>query len=131
MPNTRDRVTVKQTVYHQIAGQNPTSFESGFTIYLNDPEQVWQRSPKKPATKEWERIDCGWVEDCLMLIIRNESREYWLEYSYSTKGPGFWVPPIDHPTQRADVRIYPENVKNLLIRCFQGEAKYTIFAVPR
>ena len=130
MPNTRNRLTVRETVYHQISGQNPISFESGFTLYLDNPEQPWLRSPKEPATSEWKALNCGWVEDCKMLVIRNDSPDYRLQFTYDPKGPCFWVPPLDENGQRATTRIYPSDADKLMIRCPSGEARYTVFMIP-
>ena len=63
------RLTVVEQVYHQIAGEQPTSVNSQFSRVLASDEQPYVRRCK--ATEDWQPIDIGWVEDVGMLVIVN------------------------------------------------------------
>ncbi len=72
MPNAHDRVTIAGTLYHQIAGQNPTSVSLRCTTHLLTDEQVYSRSPSKGIGPKWELLKFGWIENPSVLIVKNE-----------------------------------------------------------
>ena len=133
MPNTLNRIVIAGNIYHQNAGENPTSIELACTRSLSDEgnEQPWNRTPGKGVGEDWEQLNLGWIEgNPSLLLLRNlddtaYGSEDWegkhIEIRYSGETP-FVVPP-GMPTV-----LYPQ--KPLEIRCRVGEARYTIIALP-
>jgi hypothetical protein len=70
-PKVRARLFVVEQVYHQPAGQSPTSVESRFGRWLGSDEQPHLR----PMTvgPNWQPLDTGWVgEKVGHIVIANE-----------------------------------------------------------
>ena len=147
MAEIKSRVTVVETVYHRSPGAPPVGVESRFSQDLDSDEQVYERRLK--ATKEWQLLDCGWVEDPLMLLIINEegkrlqvnptdeeredTAKRVLQIAYviivlgevGGEGIPYLVPP------GTSTRLYPSTIEGLHVRCQSGTAQFTLYAYPK
>lgn len=128
MPNTRNRITVVEQIYHQVSGQNPTAISSGFSREVKSPEQVYSRTPPN-GIGDWEKLNLGWVENPSMVVIRNNDKVNTLEIGFTSKTGEisdirFFVPPGE--PFRFMVNLYDR----LLIRSSFERAAYTIYALP-
>lgn len=136
----RTLLTVVDTVYHQPAGGSPVTVLGDacrFHRELISDEQVYER--RRVIGQEWVQIDCGWVERCGMLVVRNlegqfsvlptpEQREAVgrrvLELSFDGNTCHIQVPPQE------SCRFYPSDARLIYIRCREGSARYTVGLVP-
>src|SRR6185312_8298003 len=73
-PTNRARLGLVCTVYHQQPGNEPISAESRFSRWLESEEQPYLR--KLVIGEEWTLLDCGWLEDVGMLLLRNEEGKF-------------------------------------------------------
>lgn len=133
-----DRLTVVDTIYHHRARRNPTSFDVRFTRNLSGSEQPYVR--EQHLTEEWQPLDCGWIEGCAMLSIKNLAGQYLVrnptpeakaeleqqvvEVSMGVDGASWLV----HPGE--SMRGCPIACKSLYVRCRKGECDITVMLVP-
>lgn len=128
MPNTQSRVGIAGTVYHQNPKQNPASFPLQGSMFLKTEEEVYSRNPPSPVGKKWQAIELGWIPKCSMLCIRNLEKAKGSSLQLGTvSGDAFSPLPLVIPPGMATV-LYPTSA--LALHCLNGEARYTLFAVP-
>jgi hypothetical protein len=136
-PPPKNRLTVVETVYHQVSGEQPQSVESRFDRELQSDEQMYQRC--KVATEEWQPLDLGWVPDPGTIVIENnegilqqvnptpeqqeELAKKILVLSQDS-GLGFEVRPGE------SFRFSHDAPGVLLLRCRSGSARYRISVIP-
>ena len=136
-----DRITIIETIYHQQQDEQPTMIEHKFSKELDTQEQLYQRRTK--VGEEWQPIDCGWVgaENTGIIILQNEEGDFpkvipteeereevnkkILEVSYNGSEYSMLVFPQE------SIRLHPSSPKDLKIRCRSGNARLTIYAIPR
>lgn len=150
MQRIKDRVTVKETVYHQQHGRNPQVIESKFCHDLETTEQLYERHLQ--VTEEWQPLDCGWLKDKVgMLIIQNDEGQFLsvnpseeerlaaakktVEIKYDRYRPkhiavndfySCWlIPPGE------SMRARPSHASGLSIRCQSGVAEITLYLIPK
>ena len=137
---TKSRLTVVENVYHQPAEGFPTTAmgdASRFHRELDSDEQPYERH--KVAKDGWEPLDCGWVDRCGMLLVRNDEGHFSvnptaeqvaevlrrvIEISFGDDEGRILVPPTE------TCRFYPVDVKQLQLRCREGTARYTLYLIP-
>lgn len=141
----RARLTVIETVAHQQVGQAPFSLGVPYQRWLESQEERYSRTLK--VGEEWTPLDCGWVKEASLLLIRNE------EGSYRTRNPteeekavtaakvlevAAWLgedilvmETLDVVGPQESIRRIPARLDNLMIRCRSGVARYRILVVPR
>lgn len=143
MTKLKHRLTVVQTVYHQLPGQQPKSYESRFDRELETHEQPYERHTS--VEEEWQPLDVGWLKDVGvgMLVISNDEGNFnvvnpskeekeavakkILEISYEEIHYGnTW---LIYP--RESMRACPTLLMPLFIRCQSGNCKYTLQAFPK
>jgi len=140
-PPTKNQVFIVETLYHQPTGGFPTTAlgdTTRFSRELESDEQPYER--RKLAKGNWELLDHGWIDQCGMLLLRNdegyfstnptpEQREEIfkrvIEISFSDKIPSILIPP------KETCRFYPANLSQIQLRCQEGVAKYTLYLIPR
>jgi hypothetical protein len=136
----KSRLSVVEMVYHQPFGGPPTTALSDgirFTRELESNEQPYERH--KVAKEEWQQLDCGWIEQCGMLLIKNDEGQFFvnptkedrttvsekvIDVTYDALNPHYYILPGE------SMRVCPVNAGDLRIRCRKGTAKYTIYMVP-
>lgn len=134
------RLTVVDTVYYQSPDMPATSAESRFSRELdNTDQQPYVRRTK--VTEEWAALDCGWLNECSMLLLVNEEGRGLqkiptpeekkeiafkvLEIRFGSELVEWLIPPGE------SLRGYPVNPNQMFVRCRSGEAKLTIHLFPR
>ena len=126
MPNTHNRVGIAGTVYHQNPGQNPTAMPLRCSMSLQKEEETFSRSPPEPVGEKWQKLNLGWLPKCSMLCIRNDEKA-----GGSTLFLGGGIPVVSLllsiPPGMVTV-LYP--TAGLWLRCVDGKARYSLFAVP-
>ena len=140
-------LTVVETVYHQPAGGFPDTLLGDASRYhreLASDEQAYERH--RVLKTAWEPLDCGWVEKCGMLLIRNDEGQFHtiptpeqraevmrrvIQVAFGDEDPSpcsktavILVPPGE------TCRFYPADAKLIRLRCIEGNARYTICLVP-
>jgi len=137
---TQDRITVIGTVYHQPYGADAQAIEYRFSRLLDTSEQLYER--RLVATEEWKPIDCGWIDQSSLIVIKNiegkflqknpteeerkEAEAKVLEVSFAdTLSSDVW---LIRPGEAFSGS--PSNVKRLCIRCRKGAAKYILYLLP-
>lgn len=135
------RMTVVETVYHQLWSDDPTEISCRFSVELEMAEEPYQR--KKRVGVVWETLDTGWIKGRVgTVVIINGSRKMTqglpseeekeaiakqvilLRFSKDSDGD-VRIPPKESFRFRPHTSELPE------IRCEVGEARYKIFIVPR
>lgn len=137
MPNTLNRVGIAGTVYHQLPGHNPTSTSLRCSMSLKTEEEAFSRTPPDPVGEKWQGLSTGWLPAYSMLCIRNleKSGGSTLQIGMSpTEGSKDLVSlPLTIPPGMVTV-LYPLSKLSptcvIALRCIDGEAHYTLFAVP-
>lgn len=133
-------LTVVETVYHQPSGGFPATMlgdASRFHRELSSDEQAYERH--RVLKNNWETLDCGWVEKCGMLLIRNDEGQFQVVptpeqraevmrrvilVSFNGDQPAILVPPGE------TCRFYPVDANLICLRCVEGTARYTVCLVP-
>jgi hypothetical protein len=70
-----DTITVTETVYHQVAGEQPTAESNQFSRRLETSEQPYVR--KIRVGEAWQPLDLGWVEQPGMVwLVNDEGRHF-------------------------------------------------------
>lgn len=134
------RLTVVDTVYYQSPEMQATSAESRFSRPLDTlDEQPYIRRMK--VTEEWAPLDCGWLNECSMLMLVNEegkglekipTEEEKTEISKRVIEVRFGSETVEWLILPGEsLRGYPINPKLMFIRCRNGCAKLTINLFPR
>jgi hypothetical protein len=140
------RITVRESVYYQQRGKQPTNVETRFHATSDEKEQAYERT--KVIGNQWERIDLGWVKHCGMLVLRNEGTLYEvipemeqkavddrkvLEIAFAAPGcDNVTGPPLYAVlsiTPKASARFKPCDVQ-MYVRCVEGEVELTVAAFP-
>jgi hypothetical protein len=138
--HTGDRLTVRETVYHQQVGEPASQFDSAYTLPCNTSEEVWDR--KLSVGEEWQPLitkHC-WVENPGMVVIYNCSGDYVNTQPTEDEiaaedakildvGNDIYQPITLIPAQ-GNVRFWPIDLASLLIRCRIGETKYKVVVIP-
>lgn len=131
MPNEHNRVGISGTVYHQVSGSNPTGNPLRCSMNLSSPEEAFSRTPPNPIGKKWEVLDLGWLPKCSMLCIRNLEKPdgFTLHLGFRLSGDvsSIGALPLIVPPGMLTV-LYPTD--KLALCCPNGEAHYSLFAVP-
>jgi hypothetical protein len=139
---------VVDVIYHQPVDLPPTTMLGDavrFSRELESDEQPYER--RMLATENWKPLDCGWISEVGMLLLRNDEgffsvrptpeqraevalRVIELAFSSTFVTPGsdgerILVPPGE------SCRFFPKDAKSLRVRCCSGRAQYTISLAPR
>lgn len=138
MERALGRITVSETVYHQLRGDRPISFSGQFARSLETTEQPYTRRTEVGET--WSVLDTGWVEEPAMILLINEEGRHLqqnptdleravigtrcLRVRYEDDAGEWLVPPGESFRGRP-------NGRPLMIRCEKGTARYTLHAFPR
>lgn len=137
---SKARLTVVDTVYYQSQEMPAISAESRFSRLLETlEEQPYVRRMK--VSEEWAPLDCGWLNECSMLMLVNEEgrgldkiptqeeqkliNKRIIEVRFGSEDVEWLIPPGE------SLRGYPINPKLMWIRCQTGQAKLTINLFPR
>lgn len=149
-PTRRPRVTVTGSVVHQLPGEQAKSApRSRFFRWLDRDEAPYERTVK--VGRDWQPLDLGWVgDDCSLLILANSTKlvtsvrppQSEIDALYSkvlevgvivgmrADGSDRIQELFEIPVGE-DCRIpSPRGAAAYRVRSTNGEAKYSIFAVP-
>jgi hypothetical protein len=136
----KSRLTVVETLYHQPAGGFPATMlgdASRFYRDLSSDEQAYERH--RALKGDWEPLDCGWIDRCGMLLVRNDEGQFTvnptpdqraevsrkvIEMSFDGERTSILIPPTE------TCRFYPADIKQIKLRCHEGVARYTICLLP-
>lgn len=123
------RVVNNETIYHQAAGQQPTSSTSRYAVQLSSDEQPFVRIGFRVGP-EWKPLETGWLSAASMLSLSVDDAD----------GPdvavaiGIQVGVIDSafsllkPGQSC--RFSPVQLSALRVRSFFGNARCTLRLYP-
>lgn len=140
------RLTVNESVYHQLYGEQPSQIENHFSRFVESDEEPYSR--RRKATEEWQPLDIGWVKEIGvgMLVIsslagkalqrnptkeeKEETAKQILEVSYTAATPTsvalcWLIPPGE------SMRGMPSHGNELWIRSRHGTVRYTVFVIPK
>lgn len=140
-----DRVTVKELVYHQALGEEPTQSMSVFSRLCETKEEVWDR--RLTVGNDWQPLvskHC-WIEEPGMVLIENlagafqhvipteEERQAEEAKVLEVGVDGHTViqVPFSIIPAEASIRIWIEDLTKFHIRCRSGETKYKVTVLPR
>ena len=144
MRQIKDRLTVRETVYHHPFGHNPQAIETRFSHELETTEQLYERHLQ--VTEEWQPLDCGWLKDKVgMLVIQNDEGHFLyvnptdeereaaanrtVEVAYKKPEQScsncWLIPPGE------SMRARPSHASELAIRCQSGVAEITLYLIPK
>jgi hypothetical protein len=134
-------VVTIETVYHQIAGEQPMSVEVRSRRTLNTDEQPYQR--KLTVGPEWQKLDTGWIVNPSVLVVSNEegtriftnpTEDQRTELAAKEVRVGIKmggsVVAISRIPPGESVRNIPVEAGNLWIRCCHGSARVIVTAFP-
>jgi hypothetical protein len=68
------RMTVRDMVYHQNPGDQPTLAETAFTVDLTTQEQPYRRP--QVATQRWSPVDFGYLTEASHVVIENREGRF-------------------------------------------------------
>lgn len=144
------RIVVKDLIYHQVHGEQPTVMElPGFTRALKTDEQLWSR--KQTVGPEWTALDIGWFKDqpCGMLVIENLEGHFLQTQPTDEERAAVEVKVVelclsgigigdDGSAPMADVllpvretcRFQPNDLRLIGLRCPTGPAKVQVTIFP-
>lgn len=138
-PVLRDRLTVVGSVYHQSPTEEADGFEAQFSRWLETCDQPYRRHTA--AGEAWQPLDCGWLKEVGMLVVRNDEGRFQqtvldesekaevsgkvLELGFAGAAGSWLVLPGE------SFCGCPAAIAGLQIRCRQGTARFTVFAVPK
>jgi len=142
--NALEKITVTETIYHQVVGEGPTSYPTTFFRVLNfTAEQVWTREQK--VGKDWTMIDLGWLKDkpVSLMVIRNEEGFKNVTLPTEDMKPNSTTPILELGVGNTEAqpvrmsiypgesqRITPQPGFNWFVRCSNGPAKFHVIAFP-
>jgi hypothetical protein len=137
--NPKDRLTVVQSFYHSVVGEEATRADGGFSRFLKTSEQCYTRWLK--VAEEWIPLDTGWVTEVGLVVIKNvntkftqrqpteeqkaEAAKKVLEVSYTKdSNRSFLIPPGEcYP-------FYPSSPGELFLRCQHGQTRFDLWVYP-
>lgn len=152
------RVTVIDTIYHQLPGEQPVSIDSRFGYAVTSDERPYVR--KFRLGEEWIPVDVGWVEKISMLVISNEGVGFRTKQPSSEdlhdeaskvvevavlvqlpeqknrtmhdppKPPPLLPIPICEIPIGESMRMRPVDVGIFIIRCRQGTTRFVLNVIP-
>ncbi len=137
----RNRVTIVETVSHQVSGQEAESLTCQSAYEVASDEQSYKRHLRIGET--WTPLDLGYLADEAGLIVLQ-----------NTEGKGLRVIPTEEQKAATAAKVlelcgapndvacwlihpgrsfrgFPENPKKLFLRSQSGELRCTIFVTPR
>lgn len=137
-------LTVVERVYHQLDSDQPTSVETSFTQRVMSDEQPYSRRMK--VGEEWVPIGKGWLEECAMLVLRNDPESRFTIPSdeekaadavkvievgtdIGTHGP-FHVIRWAYLSPEKSLRIAPSDIDKIMVRCQAGIGRLLVSAFP-
>lgn len=136
---TSDRLTIKQVIYHQQPGEQPTQVERSFSRTLATKDQPY--SHKVEVNEDPVAMETGWIKDIGTVVIQNEEGFFLqtnptleqkeeaakkvLEVFVVEGSPPLLVFP------KEDLRINPADFSKLRIRSQSGISKFTLWLFPR
>ena len=137
---TAARLTVVESVYHQLSNQPPAMLYRGeghqFSRDLKSDEDAYER--RCVATAEWTPLECGWVKRCSHLLLRNDysspvrqpdesdANDHTLEIMFVGGDESSMMLLV--PSE--SMRVHPVDPKSLMIRGRVSGVRYTLCIVP-
>lgn len=125
-----NRITVVETVYHQVGNDKPMSVESRFSRAIESDEQVYERRHKNSqvATAERKRLDYGWVDSPGMVVIRNDESDSESARVLQVSFPGIDKGSFDIPPGES-LRCSPSH--SIMVRAACETVAFTLHAFPK
>lgn len=151
---TRDRITIVETAHYQVLGEEPVSVLSRFGLNIESGQYPYSRRLR--VGEHWQELDLGLARPGLILIKNEEGRFpqvipteaerlavslRQLEVCLVSKpgqGPkdGKIPPGIGSQTPfaiippLASVRLFVPNNVRYAVRCYSGDARFSIHVFP-
>ena len=151
-PKPPNRIGVVEMFYHEVADQVIRSIESRFFRVLKTDEQYYTHACK--ADGHWRPLELGWLQECGMLVITNEPTKFNAiptkeqkeeaaskileiaiapaeETGRTMLSPAKPQPVacfIIHPGE--SMRVTPVDVRQIRVRCRNGETRFTPVVFP-
>ncbi|MFA5056488.1 MAG: hypothetical protein WC485_00105 [Opitutaceae bacterium] len=140
-PASRNRVTIVEHVYHQRQGGEPVEFVTRCSRKLNSDEQPYIR--ELLITEKWMALDCGWVNNPGLLLIRNKEgdtpgkiptpaeaselaqRIIQVAFDANDSDASWLIMPGE------SMRAVPRNASRLSIRSLHGNIRASLCLMPR
>lgn len=132
----KSRLTVVESVYHQQPDGTNMPISTQYSRVLKSDEQAFVR--KMTVGESWVEVPYGWLQDCSLLVIHNESGKYRttapspqeiedaeaavIEVAGPDKVPVFDVP--------AGESIRGKPRRGLHVRCARGSVKCVVSCIP-
>lgn|SRR3990167_2004418 len=137
-PASKARLSVVETVYHQVLGEQPTHISSRYCHNLSTNEQPYIR--RVTVGSSWEKLDTGWLKDRVSWIhIQNEegrnptvnpTEEQRKELESLSILISLEYVSFARISPRESLRFQPSSPSELFIRCESSSARCTITAYP-
>ena len=155
-PVPKDRLTIKEIVYHQQVGEQPIQVERAFERNLETQDSAYAGKPKRMLEDQWEAIDVGWLSKGVgTFYITNEEGKGLqrkpspeeiaaiaarvIEVCFTdAEGNPTGTDAEGNPTGMVFVvppgesfRATPRDISRLRIRSTSGPLKYSLWLFPR
>lgn len=132
------RLSVVETVCYQQPGMDPLQVPAGFSYFVQNNEQPFQRFTF--AKPEWESINTGWLEKASCVLIQNkydliktrkptpeeleEAQKHLIEVKFEDSKYCFEIPVGE------SMRFRVADLTALRIRSLNGLTKYLCVLIP-
>ena len=132
------RLTVVETIYYQQPGIDPVQIDAGFSYFVQENEQLFQRSTF--TGEEWSEINTGWIAKAHTVLIKNvhelrftrnpsdevkaEALDHWIEVRLEDSKHIFSLAP------KESMRFRISDVKALRIRSTKGQTRFLCVLIP-
>lgn len=141
MAEIKSRIAVNEHIYHQNPGEEPTEIPSRYSRSLKTNEQPYER--RETATEIWQPIECGWISECGLMVIKNlvgtiplqknptpeeveeTAKQILLVRTNDQNEAGDWMIP---PTET--MKAVPVRLDTLQIKSLHGEIRFLFCLYP-
>ena len=112
------RLTVVETIYYQQPGIDPVQIDAGFSYFVQENEQLFQRSTF--TGEEWSEINTGWIAKAHTVLIKNVHE---LRFTRNPSDEVSLAP-------KESMRFRISDVKALRIRSTKGQTRFLCVLIP-
>ena len=132
------RLTVVETLYYQQPGIDPIQIDAGFSYFVQENEQLFQRTTF--AGEDWSESSTGWLDKAHTVLIKNvhelrsarnptaeekaESLGHWIEVRLEDSKYIFSIAP------KESMRFRINDLKSLRIRSAKGQTRFLYILSP-
>ena len=127
-------ITILDTIALQREGESVRAVDNGFNYPILSSEEPYHRT--LTATKEWQKLDCGWVNEASMLYVENKAGTNLLVNPTEDENATMAAQVLElscnvlvYPGQTA--RFTPRDLAEIKIRSLGADCKYVVTVYPR